>query len=129
MPRTEVIFFQERPSKVPVLAWLDKLQRKDRKAYAKCLARIGDLAQMGHELRRPRAATLRDGIHELRIGQGGVLYRLLYSFHGQNVALLTHALTKEKKVPDRDIERAIQRKRLYEKDPVAHRYREPRGDQ
>ena len=48
----------------------------------------------------------------------------LYFFHGQAVAILTHALTKEAKVPDADIERAIQRKEAFEKTPKRHTYDE-----
>jgi phage-related protein len=75
---------------------------------------------MGHELRRPIADTLRDGIYELRARRGHVNYRLLYFFHGKNVAILAHALTKEAEVPDVEIERAIARKRALENDPEAH---------
>jgi phage-related protein len=60
-------------------------------------------------------------IYELRAERGRVNYRVLYFFHGQNVALLAHGLTKEKKVPDADIDRAIARKKQYERDPEKHR--------
>jgi phage-related protein len=76
---------------------------------------------LGHELRRPNADYLRDGIHELRVKRGRVNYRVLYFFHGQNVALLAHALTKEREVPAREIDRAVERKRRYEKSPFKHR--------
>jgi phage-related protein len=78
------------------------------------------LAQFGHELRRPHADILRDGIYELRAKRGHVQYRILYFFHGRNVALLAHALTKEDKVPAIDISRAIARKRRYEQNPTQH---------
>lgn len=77
---------------------------------------------MGHELRRPAADILRDGIYELRAKQGHVQYRLLYFFHGRNVAILAHGLTKEDKVPDADIERAVKRRRLFESHPEEHTY-------
>ena len=53
--------------------------------------------------------------------------RILYFFHGRNVCILAHALTKEDTVPKADIERAIRRKNLFEKAPEAHRY-EKEGD-
>ena len=37
------------------------------------------------------------------------------------MALLVHALTKEKAVPVADIERAIRRKQRYEQNPDQHR--------
>ena len=67
---------------------------------------------------------LRDGIHELRIRKGRVNYRILYFFHGRNLAILGHALTKEEEVPKADIERAIRRKKAFESNPAAHSYAE-----
>jgi phage-related protein len=80
------------------------------------------LVQFGHELGRPAADYLRDGIYELRATQGHVQYRLLYFFHGRQLAILAHALTKEEEVPKADIERAIKRKKLFKTNPEAHTY-------
>ena len=124
VPRTELYFFKDDAGKAPVIDWLKSLRRKERKAYAKCAARIDALATLGHELRRPMADYLRDGVHELRVRHGRVNYRILYFFHGQAVAVLAHALTKEAKLPDADIERAIQRKEAFEKNPKQHTYGE-----
>jgi hypothetical protein len=44
--------------------------------------RIERLRDLGHELRRPEADYLRDGIYELRVGLGSVNHRMLYSFTG-----------------------------------------------
>ncbi len=129
MPKTEVIFYRDERGQAPVAEWLRELRRKNRKAYAKCNARIQVLAQLGHELRRPIADYLRDGIHELRIRQGRVNCRILYFFHGQAVAILAHGLTKEDEVPHADIERAIQRKEAFAKDPAKHTYAEDDQDE
>ena len=64
---------------------------------------------------------LRDGIYELRAKRGKVNYRLLYFFHGKDIAILAHGLTKERAVPTVDIERAIDRKTQYEQAPKEHR--------
>jgi putative component of toxin-antitoxin plasmid stabilization module len=122
MPETTVLFYQDNDGQVPVLEWLRGLQRRDRKAYAKCVARIRRLASLGHELRRPEADFLRDGIYELRAKTGRVNYRILYFFHGRNVAILGHALAKEDKVPDADIMRAIRCKETFKRDPARHSY-------
>ena len=124
MPETEIIFFQDDDGSVPVRDWLLELQRKNRRAFAKCVDKIGLLSEQGHELRRPHADMLRDGIFELRARSGNVNYRILYFFHGKNVAVLDHALTKEAKVPTKDIERAIRRKQVFENDPEGHSYSE-----
>ena len=124
MPRTDGVFYQEDPQNVPVLDWLKELRRTDRRAYESCIAAIERLANFGHELRRPLADILRDGIHEIRIRKGHVNYRILYFFHGRNLAILGHALTKEGNVPAADIERAIRRKRAFEASPDQHTYSE-----
>src|SRR5450755_3674400 len=120
MPRTDVVFYQEDQEDVPVLDWLKELRRSDQRAYESCVAAIGRLAQFGHELRRPLADILRDGVHELRIRKGRLNYRILYFFHGRNLAILGHALTKEDKVPKADIERAILCKKAFEENPARH---------
>ena len=124
MPRTDVVFYQEHEGEVPVLDWLKELRRTGRTAYAASVAAIERLGQFGHELRRPLADFLRDGIYELRIRKGRVNYRILYFFHGRNLAILGHALTKEDQVPKADIERALRRKKAFEAGPQAHSYSE-----
>jgi phage-related protein len=127
MPRTDVVFYREGENDVPVLDWLSELRRGDQRAYASCVAAIERLSEFGHELRRPLADFLLDGIYELRIRKGRVNYRILYFFHGRNLAILGHAVTKEDKVPKTDIERAIRRKKAFEADPTRHTYSEEHG--
>lgn len=92
-------------------------------AFANCLARVRMLAQFGHELRRPAADYLRDGLYELRAKRGTVQYRIFYFFHGRNIAVLGHAIVKQgSSVPPVEIERAFQHKRQFEVDPSAHTY-------
>lgn len=122
MPKTRVVFYQEDKGKVPVMEWLVELQRTNAKAWANCRVRIEQLAAAGHELRRPAADFLRDGIYELRAKQGRVQYRILYFFHGRNAAILAHSLTKEDAIPYIDIERAKARKKFFEANPKAHTY-------
>lgn len=102
--------------------WLADLRAANLKAFANCVARIELLAQFGHELRRPAADFLRDGIYELRAKQGRVQYRILYFFHGRNVVVLAHGLTKEDLVPPADIKTAVKRRLLFELDPEGHTY-------
>jgi phage-related protein len=120
VPQTEVIFYQDDQGHAPVVEWLTELRRGEKRAYAKCVVRIRELAEGGYELRRPAADLLRDGIHELRAKAGRVHYRILYFFHGENVAVLAHGITKEGKVPDAEIERALTRRPRFEQDPERH---------
>ncbi len=90
----------------------------------RCTVRLELLRDQGRELRRPYADHLRDGIHELRLEFGGVNYRILYFFHSAEVVVVTHGLTKEAKVPAKEIDLAIERKSLFESDPERYRYEE-----
>jgi len=108
-----------------VLEFLRALRGRDPAGYAKCVARIRRLVELGYELRRPEADALCDGIRELRATRGHVHYRILYFFSGRDVAVLAHALTKEAGVPRADVERAIQRRDAFRTTPEAHTaYRE-----
>jgi len=120
LPITRVVFYQDAGRRAPVREWLRELRRKDARGHEKCVARIERLAELGHELRRPEADTVRDGIHELRARRGTVNYRILYFFHGLNLAVLAHALTKEDAVPRADLERALRCKRRVAEDPATH---------
>jgi phage-related protein len=58
-----------------------------------------------------------------------VQYRILYFFYGQNVAILAHAMMKDTdRVPVVEIERAMKRKELFEKNPKIHTYVEEAED-
>ncbi len=120
MPITEVIYYRESDGSVPVLNWLRELGRRDRRAAAKCVAQISLLRQFGHELRRPTADYLRDGIYELRVRVGRSQHRVLYFFHGETAVVLVHALTKERQVPPMEIERALARMRAFKKNVALH---------
>jgi phage-related protein len=111
MPRTVIRIYRHLSGETPVTDWLDRLEKKEPKAYRKCLQRIL-LSEKGNELRRPFADMLRDGIYELRAKVGRVNFRILYFFCGQHMACLSHGITKEGKVPDEEIEHALTRKRL-----------------
>ncbi len=92
MPRTKVVLYQEADGTVPLLSWLDRLPDK---AKDKWSVALGRLVELGHELRRPEADLLRDGIYELRVRLRRVNYRMLYFFHGNVAAVVSHGLVKE----------------------------------
>ena len=121
MPQTKVVFYQEKDGSVPVLEWLDGIPTK---AQLKCLAKIERLKQEGHELRRPEADLLRDKIYELRSSLQGVHYRILYFFHGNVAAVVSHGIVKEHRVPPVEIARAIERRKNFETNPKAHTFEE-----
>ena len=117
MPRTEVVLYAEDDGTCPLLDWMDGLPQK---AKDKCIVRIERLAEMGHELRRPEADILRDGIYELRAAFHGVQYRMLY-FFSENKAVISHGLIKKgEEVPPKQIDVAIERKDGFASNPLKH---------
>jgi phage-related protein len=123
MPITHVVFYQDADGKSPVVEWLNELGTTDEKTFDKCRAALARLAILGHELRRPEADLLRDGIHELRIRRRSVNYRLLYFFYGRTVSVVAHGLTKEATVPIADINRAIARRDAFNSNPGSHTFK------
>lgn len=121
LPKVNVVFYCEEDGTVPLLEWMDTIPDK---AKDKCFVRIERLEELGHELRRPEADFLRDGIYELRTKHLRVNYRIVYFFHEQAAVVLSHGLTKEDKVPNREIDAAITRKKKFQSDPEKHTYKE-----
>ncbi|MGC9327707.1 MAG: type II toxin-antitoxin system RelE/ParE family toxin [Candidatus Hinthialibacter sp.] len=85
---------------------------------------MGSGEVLGYEIRRPEADYLRDGIYELRASLQGVHYRMLYFFYENIAVVVSQGLIKEKKVPTKEIDLAIKRKKKFEADPDRHIYRE-----
>ena len=119
MPRIDVVLFTDNKGSVPLLDWLDKMPTK---VQDKATVRIERLAECGHELRRPEADLLRDGIYELRVRHRHSQYRILYFFHGKG-AVLSHGLKKEGSVPRGEIDRAKDHSKQFKLDPDKHTYR------
>lgn len=121
MPRTELIIFSEADGTAPLVVWLDGLQEKARE---KCFVRLERLEEMGHELRRPEAENLGEGIYELRVKHQGVNYRMLYFFHGRTVVIVTQGFSKQQAaVPSGEIRLALKRRRAFEADPAQHSFK------
>jgi phage-related protein len=117
MPAIKVVFFQDDDGSVPALTALDYYEEHDQKVAIKLQALIEALSEHGYGLRRPMTDALRNGIYELRGKVRGVNHRLLYFYGGNKIAVLSHHLTKEKKVPDKDIDLAVRRKNKFLNNP------------
>jgi len=121
MPETEVVFFAVNEGNSPALTWIEDLPSK---VQDKIIVKVERLKECGHELRRPEADYLRDGIYELRVRFQSVHYRLLYFFNGKQ-AVISHGCTKESEIPAGEIAEAIRNKHTFENDPARHIYQEP----
>jgi phage-related protein len=116
-------FFRLKDQTCPLLQWLESI--KPKKAQAKVLARIQLLESLGHEIRRPHADMLEDGIYELRERFVSVQYRALFFFNGKTEAVITHGFTKEgSAVPPKEIERAKLYRAMFLRAPEMHTYEE-----
>ncbi len=106
---------------MPILEWFERLPDR---VLDQCRVKLERLRDLGHELRRPEADDLRDGIYELRVRVGSVNYRMLDFFHGNIAAVVSHGLAKESRLPPGDIDRAVAARRRFVADPRRHTHRE-----
>jgi len=120
LPVTTLLFYQDEDGAVPLLEWLDSLTAK---AQDKCLARLKRLEDLGHELRRPEADYLHDSIYELRISLQSINYRMLYFFHGTITVVVSHGIVKERRVPPKEISKAIEHKKRFIANPQRHTFK------
>lgn len=117
-----VHFYQNEDGTVPLLEWLETLRSK---SQIKIIERIRLLEEYGKELRRPHADYLQAGIYELRAKDNDLQLRVLYFFHGRKAIILSHGITKNTSaVPSKEIAKALERMKKYERDPEAHTFME-----
>ena len=50
---------------------------------------------------------------------------MLYFFHGNVAAVVSHGIVKEDKVPPKEIDKAIERMKKFQNNPEIHTYKEP----
>ncbi len=117
MPPIDVVLYRDSDGSVPFLEWFERLTEK---AQDKCRVRIQRLRALSYELRRPEADLLKDGVYELRIGLQGINYRILYFYHGNQTAVISHGLTKERLVSSKEIDLAVRRKARFDASPATH---------
>ncbi len=78
---------------------------------AKVFAYIEELKRQGHNLRRPLTDYVKDGIYELRPKAN----RLFYFFYLKDNVVFVHAIKKKTdKIPEKEIELSLKRKRHIE---------------
>lgn len=119
MPKTEVKIYREDDGTVPLRLWLGSL---DRKSQERCLAAMVILGNHGHDLRRPYAENLGDGIYELRVKSGRVNFRMLYGFQGRDAIIVSHGFAKERIIPPKEIALAKERIAKFTANPERHTY-------
>lgn len=103
-----IFYFVDDKGNNPVKEFIAKLTIKER---AKIFAYLIELKDQGHNLRRPMADYLGNGIYELRPKNN----RIFYFFFLKEGAVLVHAIRKKTNaIPAGDLELCIKRKRIIE---------------
>ena len=101
---SSIYYFVDERGTSPVKEFIKSLPLKER---AKVFAYVAELKKQGHNLRRPVADYLGNGIYELRPKTN----RIFYFFFLKDSAVLVHAVRKKtKKIPEKDLELCIKRK-------------------
>lgn len=99
-----IYYFLDERGESPVKEFIKALPQNER---AKVFAYIAELKNQGHNLRRPLADYLGQGIYELRPKAN----RVFYFFFLKNSAVLVHAIRKKTdKISNRDLEVCLKRK-------------------
>jgi phage-related protein len=99
-----IYYFLGERGENPVKEFIKALSPDER---AKVFAYMTELKNQGHNLRRPLADYLGQGIYELRPKAN----RIFYFFFLKNSPVLVHAIRKKTdKIPNRDLELCLKRK-------------------
>src|ERR1017187_6744646 len=109
--------------RMDVFRWRTGLTSYQRRRGRNVSTTCGCSPHPGMNCGRPIADILRDEIYELRPSHWGVQYRILYFFRDRDVVVLSHGIMKRQKVPDVEIRRAAERKRLVPADPQRYSFR------
>lgn len=105
---TNLYYFIDERGRNPVKEFIKSLSVKERE---KILAYLAELYNQGHNLRRPMADYLGNGIYELRPKDN----RIFYFFFMRDSVVLVHAIKKKTdKIPENDRELCLKRKNLIE---------------
>jgi phage-related protein len=103
-----IYYFVDEKGCKPVEEFIRALPIKER---AKIFAYIMELKHQGHNLRRPMADYLGNGIYELRPKDN----RIFYFFLLKDSAVLVHAIKKKTdKIPEEDLKLCLKRKNQVE---------------
>ena len=103
-----ISFFVDERGECPVEGFILQLPVKER---AKITAYLIELKNQGHNLRRPMADYLGEGIYELRPRDN----RIFYFFFLRETVVLLHAIRKKTdSVPSGDLEVCLKRKKQVE---------------
>ena len=106
---SDLYYFIDERGNNPVKEFIDSLPSKEQ---TKVLAYMVELLHCGHQLRRPMADYLGEGIYELRPKNNRIFY---FFFMRRNSAVMVHAMKKKtNKIPEEDLRLCLKRKNQVE---------------
>ena len=105
----KIYYYVDARGNSPVKKFIDELPIKEQ---AKVFAYIEELRNQGHNIRRPLADYVKNGVYELRPKAN----RLFYFFFLKENIVIVHAIKKKtNKISEKDITLCLQRKSYIEK--------------
>ena len=115
MSRTPVLsvsFFRTDAGRVPVRQWLNSLDAVDRKAIGEDIR----LVQFGWPLGMPLVRKMEERLWEIRSHLSkGRTARLLFTVGGNKMILLHGFIKKSRRIPQKDLNLARNRRRLWQR--------------
>jgi len=102
----KIEYYETSTGDCPTSDFLNGLDKTKERPFVN--RKLSLLAEYGNQLRRPNVENLGDGIYELRIPVKRRQIRLLYFFFFQDSIVISHGLIKENKIPQADINIALQ---------------------
>jgi phage-related protein len=105
-PEIPVCFYRNETGTEPVLDWLRRLERKDRRTIGLDLMRV----QFGWPIGMPLVRSLKNGLWEVRSTlTSNRIARVILCFHQGNLIVLHGFIKKTRKTPLEDLELARRR--------------------
>lgn len=108
----DILFYRTESGKCPVEEFINELDGKQARKVAWVMSLVEELDIVPAQYFRKMPGT--NDLWEIRVQQGGNIFRFFGFLHGQRLVVLTHALEKKsQKTPQQDLEVAAARKQEY----------------
>lgn len=111
MKRIKAVFFKTESGNEPVREWLKSLSKTDRQRIGEDIATV----EYGFPIGMPVCRPMGDGLYEVRTNLGDRIARVLFTVSGDRMFLLHGFIKKTQKTPKTELELALKRKKMLEK--------------
>jgi phage-related protein len=111
LKRIKAVFFKTESGNEPVREWLKSLIKTDRQRIGEDIATV----EYGFPIGMPVCRPMGDGLYEVRTNLGDRIARVLFAVSGDRMFLLHGFIKKTQKTPKTELELALKRKKMLEK--------------